>query len=93
MRLRALVVVTNTDAAIGSQAVGPESADGGGSVRHGIVGEEEPEAEDGLGKDIKDGVGDDLTVDLQHTGTIGNAPDAVTVRNRACGDWTCTYIG
>ena len=43
-----------------------------------VVGEEEPEAEDGLGKDIKDGVADDLSVDIDVAGSVGNTPDAVS---------------
>ena len=43
---------------------------------HGIVREEEPESEDGLGEDIEDGVADDLAVDTDVSGSIGNTPDA-----------------
>jgi len=37
--------------------------------------EEEPEAEDRLGKYIKDGVGDDLSVDVDIARSISNTPD------------------
>ena len=40
------------------------------------MGEEEPETEDWLGKNIKDGVGNDLSIDIDLTGAIGNTPDA-----------------
>ncbi len=41
------------------------------------MGEEEPEPEDGFGKDIKDSVCDDLGVDVDVAGSISNAPDAM----------------
>jgi hypothetical protein len=41
------------------------------------VGEEEPEAEDWLGQDIENGIGDDLRVKTNDAATIGNAPDAM----------------
>jgi hypothetical protein len=41
------------------------------------VGEEEPEAEDWLGQDIENGIGDDLRVKTNNAATIGNAPDAM----------------
>lgn len=40
--------------------------------------EQEPEAEDGLGEDVEDGVGDDLGVDTNVAGAIGNTPDTTT---------------
>ena len=39
------------------------------------MGEEEPEAEDGLGKDIKDGISDDLSIDINIPGSISDTPD------------------
>ncbi len=41
------------------------------------MGEEEPEPEDRLGKDIEDSVCDDLRVDVDVAGSISNAPDAI----------------
>ena len=40
------------------------------------MGEEEPEAEDRLGKDVKDSIGNDLGIETDETGAISNAPDA-----------------
>jgi hypothetical protein len=42
-----------------------------------VVTEKEPETEDGLGKNVKDGIGDDLSIDGGGTGTISEAPDTV----------------
>jgi len=44
--------------------------------RHSVVSEEEPEAEDGLGEDVEDGVRDDLSIDIGNASSIGNTPDA-----------------
>jgi hypothetical protein len=40
------------------------------------VGEEKPEAEDWLGEDIEDSIGDDLSIETDHASTVGNTPDA-----------------
>jgi hypothetical protein len=48
-------------------------------ARHAVMGEEEPEAKDWLGKDIENSVGNDLSVETNDTCTIGNSPDAVRV--------------
>ena len=45
------------------------------------MGEEEPEAKDWFGKNVKDGIGDDLGVDSNNTATIGNTPDANICEN------------
>ena len=44
--------------------------------RQAIVGEEQPEAEDGLGKNVKDGVGNNLSIDARNARSISNTPDA-----------------
>jgi hypothetical protein len=46
------------------------------------VSEEEPEAEDRLGKDVQHSIGDDLSIETNHAGTISNTPDAVFVSTR-----------
>ena len=38
--------------------------------------EKEPEAEDGFGENVKDGIGDDLSVDINLAGSVGDTPDA-----------------
>lgn len=40
------------------------------------MGEEEPEAEHWLSEDVKNGVGNDLSVDVDVAGSISNTPDA-----------------
>ncbi len=47
------------------------------SLRHGVVGEEKPETKDGLGEDIKNGVGDNLGIDTNVSGPVSDTPDAV----------------
>lgn len=66
---------TYTNGALGGQALRPETTNAGLGARHGIVGEEQPEAEDGLGEDVKNGVGENLAVDADVARTIGDTPD------------------
>lgn len=40
------------------------------------MGEQEPEAKDGLGEDVKDGISDNFGIDTDNTGTISDTPDA-----------------
>ena len=91
MCLRTLVIITNTDCAILGHAVSPEAFNGGGAGRlsaivvftrkqaslpgHSIMGEEKPKSEDGLGEDIEDGVGNDLSIDVDVARPISNAPN------------------
>ena len=92
MCLRTLVIVTNANGTVLGHTVGPEAFNGGrpskGLARvsnngaqgyllgHGIMGEEKPEAEDGLGQHIKDGVGNDFRINVNVARSIGNTPDA-----------------
>ena len=39
------------------------------------MGEEEPEAEDGLSENVKDSVGNDLSIDIDIAGSISDTPD------------------
>ena len=41
--------------------------------------EEEPEAEDGFGENVEDGIGDDLSIDIDFAGSVGDTPDAAQV--------------
>lgn len=58
------------------------------------MGEEKPEAEDWLGEDVEDSIGDDLSIETDQASTVGNTPDAertlAAVNNE---DHECTYIG
>lgn len=83
MHLSTLLVVTNTDVALRVEAVRPEATEVDVGLRHAGVAEEEPETENGLGEDIKNSVGDDLSVNAGLAGTVSNTPDAVTKLVRA----------
>ena len=43
------------------------------------MGEQKPKAENCLGHDIENGVGDNLSINGDDTGTVSKAPDAVTI--------------
>jgi hypothetical protein len=43
---------------------------------HAVVGEEQPETEDWLGKNVENSVGDNFGIEANNAGTIGNTPDA-----------------
>ncbi len=66
------LLIIKTDVTLTSEALAPEALDGGDVL---AVGQQEPEAENGLGQDIEDGIGDDLSVDRPLASTISNTPD------------------
>lgn len=41
------------------------------------MGKEEPESKDWLGEDIENGVGDDLSINIDVARSISNTPDAI----------------
>ena len=45
---------------------------------HRVVGEQKPEAEDRLGENIEDSIGDNFSVNACNAGAIGDTPDANT---------------
>ena len=45
---------------------------------HGVMGEEEPESEYGLGEDVKDSIGNDLSIYADVAGSISDTPDATS---------------
>ena len=56
--------------------------------------EEEPETEDWLGKNIEDGIGDDLSIKTNKTTTVSDTPDAkIEVSMRTSENLTVAYIG
>ena len=68
-----------------------------GGLKH-LVGEEKPESKDRLGKDIQDGVGNDLGVNRSAVSTLGESPDAVRMlvdakRRSRTDKGSGTYIG
>lgn len=74
VHLSTLLVVTNTDGAL-TEAVGPVATNLCGDLGHGLVRDEEPCAEDDLGHDIEDSVGNDLGVNGDLASTVGDTPD------------------
>lgn len=75
MHLGTLVVVTDADGTLLAETLAPEAAELNVGLGDAGVGEEEPGTEDGLGEDVKDGVGDDLLVNIHVAGAVGNTPD------------------
>ena len=47
------------------------------------MGEQEPGTEDGLGENVENGVGNDLAIETNLAGAIGETPDATAVSNLA----------
>jgi hypothetical protein len=64
-------VIIKTNGSLRPKAVSPPSLNRWSRS----VSKEEPETEDWLGKDIKDGVADDLRINRHVTGSISNTPD------------------
>lgn len=83
--LRSLVIITHAKGALLAQTVGPEALNGGttGEV---VVGHEEPEAKDRLGKNVKHGVGNDFTIDRDVARAISDTPDAKQSQSPRCYD-------
>ena len=75
IHLGTLVVVTNADGALVAETLAPEATDLNVGLGDALVGEEEPGTEDGLGEDVKDGVGDDLLVNGGGAGAVSDTPD------------------
>ena len=71
-----LVVLTNADSTLAVDTVSPETTDLKLSLGDALVGEEEPGTDNGLGQDVEDGIGNDLVVNANVAGAIGNTPDA-----------------
>jgi hypothetical protein len=74
--LCALIIIANTDAALRREAVSPEATEINVGLWHLGVGDEQPGPEDWLGEDVKDGIGNDLLVDIEDTGSVSDSPDA-----------------
>jgi hypothetical protein len=77
--LRTLVVIADTDGALTLQALRPEAANFNVGLWDALVSEQEPGTEDWLGKDVQDGVSDDLLVHVHVARAVGNTPDAASV--------------
>ena len=75
IHLGTLIVVTNADGALVAKTLAPETTDLNVGLGDALVGEEKPGTEDGLGKDVKDGIGNDLLVNVHVAGAISDTPD------------------
>ena len=71
------VVFTDADSTIAAEAVGPEAVELSIALTHVGVDNEEPGTEDSLGQNVENGVGNDLSVNADLAGTVGNTPDTV----------------
>lgn len=69
------VIVTKTKSALTVEAVRPEATEVNISLAKLSVGDDQPSSEDGLSKNIEDGIGDNLAVNTDAAGTISEAPD------------------
>ena len=55
--------------------------------------EEQPEAKDRLGKDVKDGIGNNLSIDARNARSISNTPDADRFQQVVSNILLGTYMG
>ena len=71
------VIVTDAESALTVETVGPEATKVDISLAELGVSDDQPGTEDGLSKNIEDGVGDDLAVNTNAASTISETPDTV----------------
>ena len=69
------VIVTDAESALTVETVGPEATKVDISLAELGVSDDQPGTEDGLSKNIKDGIGNDLAIDTNLAGTVSEAPD------------------
>lgn len=81
---RSSAVILEADSTLTAKTVGPEATELNVGLGHVGVGEEKPQTEDGLGEDVKDGVGNNLGVNRELARAIGDAPDTVNVSIGPC---------
>ena len=75
MHLSTLVVFTNANGAFSRQAMGPEATELNIGLWHVDMGQEEPKTKDRLGENIENSVSDDLTVNINISRAVSDAPD------------------
>ena len=76
---RLSTVVLETNSTLATEAVGPEATEidvGLGDVG---VGDQEPETEDGLVENVKNSVGNDLSINGELARAIGDTPNTTTI--------------
>lgn len=83
-RSSTLVIITDAELALTGQSVGPVSAKLNICLRHVGMGQQQPGAKDWLGKNVKNGIGNDFSVNAGLAGTIGNTPDTIPQLAYAC---------
>lgn len=71
------VIVAETESALAVEAVGPEATEVNIGLAELSVSDDQPSTEDGLSKNIEDGVGNDLAINTNTTGTVSETPDAM----------------
>ena len=71
------VIVTDAESALTVETVGPEATKVDISFAQLGGSDDQPSTEDGLSKNIKDSVGDDLAIDTNLASTVSEAPDTV----------------
>ena len=69
------VIITEAEGTLTVEAVGPEAAEVDISLTKLSMSDDQPGTEDGLSKNIKDSVGNDLAIDTNLAGTVSEAPD------------------
>lgn len=69
------VIIVKAESALTVETVSPEATKVNISLAKLGVSDDQPCTEDGLSKDVKDGVGNDLAIDPNLAGTISESPD------------------
>lgn len=59
------IIVTKTDGTLATQSIRPESTEVNVGLSDLGMGQEQPDAEDGLGEDVQNGVGDNLSINRE----------------------------
>lgn len=73
-----VVIVTDADATLVRQAMGPPATELDVGLRDAAVAQEQPQTKDRLGQDIKDAVRQNLAIDGGLARAVGETPNTVT---------------
>ena len=74
-RSRTLIVFSNANPTLRTQAMSPEATEFNVRLWHPRLGDEQPATENRFGQHVKDGIGDNFAIDAENTGAFGYAPD------------------
>lgn len=69
------IILTNTDSTLAVESIGPEASKLNLALGHVGVLDEKPSTKDALGKNIQDGIGNDLTINTNFARSISKTPD------------------